>query len=663
MKFSGFSHYSTGVAVPVAALRGENDLGIGEFADLPKLGEWCKNSGLDFIQILPVNDTGSQPSPYSALSAFALHPAYLKLADLPELKGKKKTLQDLKKEIAEAGARLDPQPRVVFHKIVETKLKFLRRLYDLAREEILGASDFSKWTEENAWLPAYCVFSWLKEKNGGASWVDWKEHRSPSKRELEALWEKPENREELLFYAWVQKKLEDQFRLAAKKLDELGVCLKGDLPILMSEDSADVWAHSELFRRDLRAGAPPDMFSEIGQNWGFPIYDWEALAKQDYSWWRERLKRADLFYHAFRIDHVLGFFRIWAIPEKEISGILGYFKPSKYITLEDLKARGYDEGRIRWMSVPHIPGNEIQRVFGVDTLWAQREWFQRIGSEDLFLFQEQVSERFIKGLSLPPERRTALLNWYRNRALVEVSPGNYAPTWYRDASRAYGSLNERERADFGDLVARYFRDSEAAWSAEGEKLLGFMKATTNMYPCAEDLGVVPDSVPLVLGKLGILSLKIPRWARRYKEAGEPFIPPRDYPYLSVCAASVHDTSTLREWWETEANREVFWAVLGLAGKAPEELRPEAAKQLLGGLLETGSVLAMFQIQDFFSLAEEFRVEDAAEERINVPGTVAATNWSYRFPMALSSLRDNEALSAVLRSLTEARRSRKQPSRG
>ncbi len=231
-----------------------------------------------------MNDTGFQASPYSALSAFALHPVYLRLVDLPELDDRGKAMKDLKNEIVKAGDELEERPRIVFHEIAEIKLDFLKRIYELSKSDIAADPVFSAWLERNPWIRIYAAYSLLKERNGGASWINWKEHRNASKEDIAAFWAVPENESELLFYAWVQKRLEDQFRAAAVELDGMGVSLKGDLPILMSEDSADVWAHLDLFRRDLRAGAPPDMFSEIGQNWGFPIYDWEALGKQNYAW-------------------------------------------------------------------------------------------------------------------------------------------------------------------------------------------------------------------------------------------------------------------------------------------------------------------------------------------------------------------------------------------
>jgi 4-alpha-glucanotransferase len=452
-------------------------------------------------------------------------------------------------------------------------------------------------------------------------------------------------------------RLEEQFRSAASALDKMGVFLKGDLPILMSEDSADVWEHPDFFRRDLRAGAPPDMFSDTGQNWGFPVYDWEALRKKDYSWWKDRLRRAALFYHAYRIDHVLGFFRIWAIPEQETSGVLGYFKPSSLLHKRELISRGFDTGRIRWMTKPHVPGEAVREVFGPDAENIQEELFSRIGNEDLFLFQDRVSERTLEEFPLS-ESRNILLTWYRNRAFIVVPPDSLAPAWYRDGSRAFETLQEGERQTLGDLISRYFRDSEERWAREGEELLWFMKNTTDMLTCAEDLGVVPDCVPLVLDKLNILGLKIPRWTRRYKEPGEPYIAPKDYPLKTVCAPSVHDTSTLRGWWEGEADRDVFWNTLGFSGTAPKDCGPDTAGKIFSGLLNTGSVLAMFQLQDYLSLSLDYRTADPGEERINVPGTVSDTNWSYRIPFLLEDLCGKQPLIKTIQKLIENRKKKR-----
>lgn len=657
MKFPGFSRYLSGLAVPVSALRSEKSFGIGEFVDLVPLGAWCREAGIDVIQILPVNDTGAQSSPYSALSACALHPVYLRPEDLPELRSRSAAAKTLSAEIAVQRKRIEAAPRTEFSRLRDAKLDILRRIYSSAAEKIAEDTSLRKWIDENPWVLSYALFCVLKDENNGASWVTWKSMRQPAPDDILNAWRDGKRGKDLLFHAWMQKRLEEQFRTAAEELDRMGIVLKGDLPILMSEDSADVWANPDFFRRDLRAGAPPDMFSTTGQNWGFPVYNWDALEKSGYSWWKERLRRADVFYHAYRIDHVLGFFRIWAVPDRETSGVLGYFKPSSFITGGDLEAAGFDRSRIRWLTLPHVAGEDIRRVFGTAADRIGDEIFTRLDGEDLFLFRDDVSESLIEGLPVPADRKDALLGWYRDRAFLEAEPGLFAPAWYREGSRAWKSLDEGEKNKLGRLVSRFYRESEEKWSREGEALLRFMKDATTMLPCAEDLGVVPDSVPAVLDRLGILGLRIPRWVRRYREPGEPYIPPREYPFLTVCAASVHDTTTLREWWEKEADREGFRQAAGLDGSPSSDLSPETAEKLFSALLETGSVLAMFQLQDFLALEPEFRVSDPAGERVNVPGTVSDDNWSYRTPFRIEELAAHESFKTKIRTLLKTRRER------
>ncbi len=656
MKFPGFSRFAAGVALPVSCLRSEKSFGVGEFLDLVPLGSWCRDAGLDTVQILPVNDTGFQPSPYSALSAYALHPLYLRPDALPELKSPAAGAKSLRGEIEKMRGRLEARPRINFDRVLGAKLDLFKRIYGLSAEDIAGDEALHAWMERNPWIRAYALFCSLKEENGGESWVRWKKLARPSGKDIDREWENPGRKKDLLFHAWLQMRLEEQFREAAAELDGMGVLLKGDLPILMSEDSADVWANPDFFRRDLRAGAPPDMFSVTGQNWGFPVYDWDALRGNGFSWWKERLRRADLFYHAYRIDHVLGFFRIWAVPEKETSGVLGFYKPSRFIMRREFEDRGFSEGRLRWLTLPHVAGADIRAVFGDDADGIVRELFDRLGGEDLFLFKEKVGEALIEGLALTPERRNALLSWYRDRALIETAHDSYAPSWYRDGSKACKSLGDGEKRIFGEIVAEYYRDSEERWRREGGELLRFMKESTEMLPCAEDLGVVPDSVPAVLENLEILGLRIPRWVRRYREPGEPYIPPKEYPLLTVCAASVHDTTTLREWWEREADREGFWRALGLPGTPSPEYSEDTAEKLFAGILRTGSVLAMFQLQDFLGLVPEFRAADPVEERINVPGTVADTNWSYRTPFKIEEFGAHEPLKKKIRALLKDRHS-------
>jgi 4-alpha-glucanotransferase len=657
MKFSGFSHYKTGVLVPVFSLKTKKSLGTGEFLDLIELGKWCVEAGLDLIQLLPVNDTGGDPSPYSALSAYALHPLFIRITDLPEYR----ELGDEKKSIDAAVKtlkKLESADRLAYHEVLEQKLEVLHRLFAAARKSVDKDPAFASWMDENAWVREYAVFRSIKQQNEYRSWQEWPQYRDIKQDEIPALWDEPRLTEHNVFYSWLQYRLEEQFHKAAVALDKMGVTLKGDIPILMNEDSADVWAHRDIFHLELRAGAPPDMFAELGQNWGFPVYDWERLKARDYDWWKLRLRQADKFYEAYRIDHVLGFFRIWTVPQQQKEGILGFFNPSRFIHRHELHAIGYDDGRIKWLAEPHIHGHQIHNAFGSGATEVLARCFSRLGNEDLYLFREEIDgERAILGLPFEDRTKHLLLEMYRDRTFIPVGDDQFAASWtFRSCSR-YQGLFDHEKHALEELVSRTGFESEQLWERHGEELLAFMRDTVPMLTCAEDLGVVPDCVPRVLDRLDILGLKIPRWARRWGEPGDPFIPHTDYPFNSVCAPSVHDTSTLREWWEYEDGREDFWASLAFTGPCPADYSADTAAAVLSRLMETGSAIAVLQIQDFFALSDKYRVNDSRDERVNIPGTVQDRNWSYRIPMTIENLRKDSQFSSTIESLVSPRRAR------
>lgn len=657
MDFPGLQGYMTGVAVPVTALRGDNDVGVGEFADLPRFGRFCRDSGLQVLQILPINDSGFDSSPYSALSAYALHPIYLRIADLPEL-----AISAIAESVAPALQTMHEnaltRTRVAYHEVLDAKFSVLRTIYDTVADAIASDAAVQTWISRNAWVKPYAVFRMHKDRNGQAAWWEWAGLQDPTPADIEAFWSDGESARDLLFYAWIQMRLEQQLSQAVERLEAMGVYLKGDIPILMNDDSADVWLHRSAFRRDLRAGAPPDMFSHDGQNWGFPLYDWDVMKQTGYSWWKDRLYQADKFFHLFRIDHVLGFFRIWAVPATNESGMLGYFRPSRYLTLGELQSIGMDEGRIQWLSEPHVQGELLRAVFDTyDDPDLLHRCFARIGDEDLYLFAPGIrGERDILALPMSETHREQLVSIYKDRALLKLGNDRYVPTWtFRECSR-YQLLGESEKRSFEDLVSQADDDSQRVWEEQGRELLGFMCSTVDMLACAEDLGVVPPCVPRVLDDLGILGLRVPRWTRVWDAPGEPFIPPKDFSYSTVCAASVHDTSSTRGWWyEDPSIRDPFWAALDLPGKAPAHFTTDAARQILTALAGTGSALCMFQMQDLMSMCEDLVPESPGDERINIPGTYNTGNWSYRLPRTTGELESHPELIDLIREIVDARR--------
>jgi 4-alpha-glucanotransferase len=649
-----------GAVVPVGALRSKNGMGVGEFSDLADFALLCKKMKLGIIQILPVNDTGFESSPYSSLTAFGLHPLYLRLEELEEFKSADNSI---KKRIKEARDKFDKAARFSHYQVLKEKLEICRLIFDTQKQDIVKSAAGGKlaaWIKENSWVKEYAVYRRLKEANGGKSWKDWPEHHTVTGADIENLWNDKSLREEHVFWAWLQEALDAQFSKASQAIAAAGIALEGDLPILMNEDSCDVWAHPEIFIQELSAGAPPDMYSPGGQNWGFPIYDWEAQEKDNYSWWRKRLDVAGKYYNAYRIDHVLGFFRIWASSRKDYSSALGRYVPYLPVTSGDLNKLGFDKSRVRWVSRPHITTGEIydalRNNWGGSFTDAEitdaagkvfSKALERINNEELWLFNKKINgEKDIDALDLHPAARGYLFERWHDRTFLEYEKGKFFPVWYYRNSKAWKTLSNEERNNIEDLLEKRRVKSEKIWAEQGRKLLSVLVESSPMLPCAEDLGAVPSCVPKVLSKLKILGLRVIRWFRDWGKEGQPYIPFDEYDELSVCTPSVHDSSTVREWWEKEADQNQFAGFIGVPS-LPKKYNPGTAKIILSKAASARSRFRVFQIQDLLHLSNQWYCEDPAQERVNVPGTSNDFNWTYRLPAQIEEIvKDKDLILAV-----------------
>lgn len=303
----GVRHHH-GINIPLFSLRTKQSCGIGEYTDLLPLLPWCKAIGLDVIQLLPLNDVGHDTSPYSALSAFALNPANLGLAHLPYIN----EFLALRPMLA-SMQELNFLQRIDYQQVNAGKERFLAEYFKLASFKIVATKKYQKFVADNHWLPGYALFKALRIRSGWQSWEQWSHDRkNPTEGTLEKLLK--EYQSDVAYHIFVQFLCFQQLQDVKRKANESGVFLKGDIPILINRESADVWLHRNLFHMEYAAGAPPDMYSPEGQNWGFPIYNWDEMANQNYVWWKERLRVASDLYDIYRLDHVIGFFRIWAIP-------------------------------------------------------------------------------------------------------------------------------------------------------------------------------------------------------------------------------------------------------------------------------------------------------------------------------------------------------------
>jgi len=646
-----------GVVVPVGALRTRRGIGVGEFSDLADFAILCRRMRLGLIQILPVNDTGFESSPYSSLTAFGLHPLYLSIEGLDEFASADNSV---KKRIKKAKDKFGSNARFSHYEVLKEKLEICREIYDANKTEIVKSSSLTDWVKGNPWVKEYAVYRRLKEANGQKSWKEWQEHHTVTAQDIESLWNDKALHEDHFFWVWLQQALDVQFSKAAKAIADAGIILEGDLPILMNEDSCDAWAHPEIFVQELSAGAPPDMYSPEGQNWGFPIYNWEAQESNNFAWWKQRLSVAEKYYKAYRIDHVLGFFRIWASSPHDYSSVLGHYVPYQPITTGDLKKLGFDKDRIRWVSQPHIPTGELWDALknnwdgkakdeeikaAADKIFSVA--LERVYKEELWIFKKKFKgEKDYDKLGLHPAARSYILGKWKDRVFIEYAKGKFFPSWYYRNMKAYESFSKQEKDALAQLLDKRQKRSERTWSQQGLKLLSVLVQSSSMLPCAEDLGAVPACVPRVLSKLKILGLRVIRWHRDWGRDGQPYVPFEEYPQLSVCTPAVHDSSTVREWWEREADQGQFSGFIGVPS-LPKVYNPGTAKVILSKAASARSRFRVFQIQDLLHLSNNWYSKDPTQERVNVPGTSNEFNWTYRLPALISEIaKDKELIKTV-----------------
>ncbi|HEX5400355.1 MAG TPA: 4-alpha-glucanotransferase, partial [Verrucomicrobiae bacterium] len=338
--------HGAGVAVPVFSLRTKNGFGVGEFADLKPLADWGKKVGLKLIQLLPVNDTSATHTwqdsyPYAAISAFALHPLYLNLAAVTNAKNKK-LLAKRERE----RRRLNALDAVDYEAVMKAKLAFLRKIFPSQKTATFRSAEYKKFFAENKdWLTPYAAFCFLRDKFGTSDYSRWPEHNAFEANKISAL---ARNNDDVAFHYFIQFHLHRQLQDATAHVHAAGLVLKGDIAIGVYRHGAGTWQQPELFHLDMQAGAPPDPFSATGQNWGFPTYNWPRMAANGFAWWKRRFAQMGNYFDAFRIDHILGFFRIWSNPMHAVEGILGHFVPAIPIEPEEFAARGipFDRDRL-----------------------------------------------------------------------------------------------------------------------------------------------------------------------------------------------------------------------------------------------------------------------------------------------------------------------------
>ena len=631
-----------GVAVPVFSLKSENSLGVGEFSDINLLTDWAAIAGIKMIQLLPVNDTCSKfdwtdSYPYNAISAFALHPIYINLSAVGG--NEMKTALEIfykKRDELNSLVSLD------YESVIEIKMEALRNLYALMGDECFASDQFKNFFDRNKhWLVPYAAFCYLRDENGTTDFRTWNTHSTYVVNEIEKL----STSSGVAFYFFMQYHLHLQLKSAIEYAHQVGVVLKGDIPIGISRNSCDAWTNPDLYNFHWQAGAPPDDFATEGQNWGFPIYNWGQMRKDGYAWWKERLIHLSNYFDAFRIDHILGFFRIWSIPQHAVQGVMGRFIPAKPVYVNEFGEKGIWFDYQRYCR-PFITDEIIELIFGEIAINVKEQFLTENEGGSYILLpefetQQQVAQYFSQ-LEVTNENKSLEAGLFKLIANVilwedEAAPGEqFHFRIAMEKTLSFENLIPHVQTRLMELYEDYFyHRQEALWFAEAMEKLPVLKSATHMMICGEDLGMVPHCVPRVMQQLGILSLEVQRMP---KESGIEFLIPANVPYLSVLTPSTHDMSTIREWWEEdeEKTQRFYNDVLNQHGIAPKTCEAWVNRAIVLQQLYSPAMWCVFQLQDILGMNEDIRRENPFEERINIP----AENkhyWQYRMHLTLEKL--------------------------
>ena len=635
-----------GVVIPVFSLRTSRSYGVGDFGDLKEMVKWAVRTDMHAIQILPINDTTMNGTwmdsyPYNSISIYAFHPMYCDLSALPRLKDKLSMEKFLMQQ-----QELNSLPQIDYERVNKLKLEYLRMAYAQEGADEMATDGFKTFFKENSdWLVPYAAYSHLRDTFGTPDFTQWPKHSVYNKSQITRLCSpKGKEYEQVAFYYYVQYKLHLQLLDACQTARKNGVVIKGDIPIGISRTSVEAWTDPHLFNLDGQAGAPPDDFSVNGQNWGFPTYNWEVMAQDGYKWWQRRFKKMSEYFDAYRIDHVLGFFRIWEIPMHSVHGLLGQFSPSLPLSAIDIQAFGFDFDAVT-MTRPYITDEVIEAVFGykkelVKLLYLNPAFDGRYTLKSEFDTQRKIEAAFAAKADDEDSRnlRDGLYSLVSDVLFVRDRKDEnlYHPRIAAQHTFSYNNLSNQKKEAFNRLYNDYYyRRHNQFWYREAMKKLPALTQATRMLVCAEDLGMVPDSVQWVMNNLRMLSLEIQTMP---KQLGLEFGLPQNNPYRSVATISTHDMPPMRLWWEEDYGRtqKFYNNALYNDGIAPKVLPAWLAEDIISRHLFSPSALCLLSLQDWLSMDETLRHPNPEDERINIPSN-PRHYWRYRMHLTIEQL--------------------------
>lgn len=612
---------AAGVAVPVFSLRSEHSYGVGDFGDLKLLVDWAVLTGMRVIQLLPVNDTTvshhwQDSYPYNIISVFALHPHYIDLEAAGALKSKQVMTQFRRRQ-----QELNALPYSDYEAVDRVKQEYLLQLFEEQKKTVTASKEYKDFVHDNtAWLKPYAAY----------------------------------RAEDEAFTYYLQYLLHTQLKSAADYARSKGVILKGDLPIGVNRESVETKEHSEFFHIDSQTGAPPDAFTSQGQNWGFPTYNWEN--EELIGWFRKRLKHLSQYFDALRIDHILGFFRIWEIPENAVYGLLGHFSPALPLTVGEIEYFGLPF-RKELYTKPFVNDRLIDRLFGIHAQYVRDNFLVRKAYNLYDLKEEYDTQRKVSAYFADRHDESSL--WIRDGLMRLISdvlfvedprqPEMYHPRIGVLSEPIYEALSNEDKDAFLRLYNNYFYQRHSMfWGQQALKRLPAIFKDSRLLICGEDLGMLPDCVEPVLDQLRILTLEIQQMP---KQQGFEFAHLEANPYRSVATISTHDMSPLRLWWQEnpERRQRYYVTMLQKEGRAPEQLPAHLAEEIIARHLYCPSMLCILQLQDWLAMDSELRSKHPQDERINVPSD-PYNRWRYRMHLTIEQPIDAERYNNKVRTM-------------
>ena len=638
-----------GTLIPVFSLRTRGSFGVGDFGDLKMMIDWVAETHQKVLQVLPINDTTSTHTwtdsyPYSCISIFAIHPQFADLRQLPAVADKEKAaaFEALREE-------LNQLPQIDYERVNNAKIEYLHIIFEQEGGEVLKSAGFKAFLKESAhWLVPYAQYCHLRDTYGNVDFNTWKGHEVWHEKDRETLLNaRTKEYKEVAFYYYVQYMLHVQMRAAHEYAMARGVILKGDIPIGVNRKGCDVWHEPHYFNLNLQAGAPPDSFSVNGQNWGFPTYNWARMLEDGCQWWLRRFQNMSKYFDAYRIDHVLGFFRIWATPTTCVHALQGQFAPSLAMTREEIESYGL-HFQEKLFTTPFIARWVVDRVFGPHADAVVEKYLQHEHDDIFSLKPEYDTERKIEAAFVGKDSADDV--WVRDGLYAlasdvlfvrDINDSNkFHPRITAQLNFMYEALVDSDKEKFNRLYNNYYyRRNNNFWYNEAMKKLPVLVQATRMLVCAEDLGMVPDCVAWVMNELRILSLELQQMP---KDPSVRFGELWKNPYRSVCTLSTHDMPTLRQWWDEDMERtqDYYNSQLYRSGAAPHPLPGWLAKEIVVNQLACPSMLCVLLLQDWFAIDEKLRLADANAERINIPAN-PRHYWRYRMHLNIEDLIANK----------------------